>query len=131
MRTYDARLAQALQIDDGGREVVRQDIARIAELARTARENGLLALDDVCAELQPGLLRLGVRLVVDGTEPEMVEEALRIALHAGGYEGVELVRRLVIVDGVLGIQAGANPTLVSTILSAYLGIEAALEAASS
>jgi flagellar motor component MotA len=130
MRTYDPQLARTLRLEHSGKSVVRQDIARIAELARTARENGLLALEDLCAHLEPPLLRLGIRLVVDGTDPEAVEQALTIALHAGGYEGVELVRRLVIVDGVLGIQAGTNPTLLATILSAYLGIDAAEEAAS-
>jgi flagellar motor component MotA len=59
-----------------------------------------------------------------------VEHALWVALHAGAYEGGELVRRMVIYDGVLGIQAGTNPTLLATILSAYLGIDAAEEAAS-
>jgi flagellar motor component MotA len=131
MTTYNPELARNLRLEDSDKSVVRQDIARIAELARTGRENGLLALDDLCANLEPALLRLGVRLVVDGTDTESVEQALRIALHAGGHEGVELVRRLVIVDGVLGIQAGTNPTLLATILSAYLGVEAAEEAASS
>jgi flagellar motor component MotA len=130
MRSYDSDFARTLRLEENDKSIVRQDIAQIVELARVSRENGLFALDELCSDLAPPLLRLGVRLVVDGTDPETVEHALWIALHAGAYEGGELVRRMVIYDGVLGIQAGTNPTLLATILSAYLGIDAAEEAAS-
>lgn len=128
MTVYDAKLASVLELDAAGADVVAGDIRTIVGLARKARRDGLLALDEDAQTATPGLLRLGLRLVVDGADPDVVQRTCRIAIHADGFEGVELVRRLVLLDGVLGIQAGENPTQLAAQLSAYLGEEAALAA---
>lgn len=129
MTGYHIDLSSRLQTDDSGRDVLRQDIETVVGLATRARQDGLLALEDEIDGLKPVFLRLGVRLVVDGTDPDVITKTLEVALRAGGFEGTELVRRMLLLDGVLGIQAGANPTQLATMLSAYLGEEAADAAA--
>jgi flagellar motor component MotA len=69
---------------------------------------------------------LGILLVVEGNEASQVENCLLTALHAGEYRGVELVKRLIIVTGVMSIHEGENPSTLEILLSTYLGEEEAL-----
>lgn len=48
----------------------------MVSFAEKARREGLLALEDDLAELNDEFLRKGLQLVVDGTDPEVVEDIL-------------------------------------------------------
>ena len=48
----------------------------ISDLATVARREGLLALESYPLKLNNGLLKRGLQLVVDGTEPEMLKDLL-------------------------------------------------------
>jgi chemotaxis protein MotA len=50
-----------------------QLIETLVEKSEKARRDGLLALDDEAEELPDEFLKKGIRLVVDGTEPELVK----------------------------------------------------------
>ncbi len=54
-------------------------IKDIIELANVARKEGLLALDDKSADMDP-FLRKGIMLVVDGTDQELVRNVLEIEM---------------------------------------------------
>lgn len=49
-------------------------IAQILELADAARKNGMLALEGV--EINNEFLKLGVQYLVDGVEPELIEQTM-------------------------------------------------------
>lgn len=57
------------------------DIERMVKLARTARSEGLLALENQLDEMKDPFLQKGVQLVVDGTEPEVLREVMTIELE--------------------------------------------------
>lgn len=96
-------------------------IETLTGLAVKARMEGLLALDDDMTAAEPGFLKKGLRLMVDGTDPGIVREILTTLMYAGGYSGRELLTRMIITDGVLGIQSGLLPELVRERMYAYLG----------
>lgn len=50
--------------------------AEILELADVARKEGLLALEESSARIQDAFMGKGVRLIVDGAEPELVKGIL-------------------------------------------------------
>lgn len=128
MKAYDETFAMVLDLSSEDRETITKDIDSLVALAKKARSDGLLALDEEVEAATPAMLRLGLQLVVDGTDPEIVQRTCWIAMHAGGFDGAERVRRLVLLDGIMGIQAGHNPTQLRGMLSAYLGEEAAVAA---
>ncbi len=51
-------------------------IAKVLELANTARREGLLALEEAVGNIQDDFLKKGVGLIVDGTDPELVKSIL-------------------------------------------------------
>lgn len=51
-------------------------IDEIIQIAETARHEGLLSLEDKVPEMKNKLLRSGLELVIDGTDPEIVKQIL-------------------------------------------------------
>ncbi|MBT3346741.1 MAG: hypothetical protein HN404_27335 [Gemmatimonadetes bacterium] len=93
-------------------EIEVADLAGIyAELATVARRDGILALE---AYLPPGrqtrAFQEGVRLAVDGTQPELIESILRIRTETMVRN--RRTRLEMIVDGITSLQAGDNPWII-------------------
>ena len=57
-------------------------ITQLAQLADTARRSGMLALEERMAALDDRFLHLGVQLLVDGTDEEVIRETLEIEIAA-------------------------------------------------
>jgi chemotaxis protein MotA len=79
-------------------------ISTLVELADKARRQGLLSLEEEGKKLSDPYLRMGLQLVVDGTDPEVVRTLLEIDTermqerHASSY-------------GVLAAMGGYAPTM--------------------
>ena len=57
-------------------------ILTLLSFSEKARREGLLALEDDIEETPDSFLRLGIQLVVDGTEPEIVRNIMQAELQA-------------------------------------------------
>jgi len=57
------------------------EIERIVQLAKVARSEGLLALENVLDEVKDPFLQKGIQLLVDGTEPEVLQDVLTTELE--------------------------------------------------
>lgn len=51
-----------------------------SDLAKKARKEGLLSLEDDISGLEDGLLKKGLQMVVDGTEPDIIKEVLELEI---------------------------------------------------
>lgn len=60
-------------------------------------------------------------LIIDGTDPEHVKDILCISSVFSFKTGVELLKELIILEGVLSIQAGHNPRIIEEKLLSFLG----------
>lgn len=72
----DWQTAERIQCSTEERRQVVPLIETIMRLAEEARTEGLLALEDGIDTLQPPILALGVQLVVDGSDPDTINEIL-------------------------------------------------------
>ncbi len=54
----------------------QQLITQLVEFATNARRHGILSLDDAVNDLEDEFLSLGLRLAVDGAEPEVIDAVL-------------------------------------------------------
>jgi hypothetical protein len=54
-----------------------------------------------------------------------VREILEISIMAGGFRGRELLERCIILEGLMGIQAGLNPKSIRELLLSFLAEEVA------
>lgn len=86
-------------------------IRDIIELANVARKEGLLALDDKSADMDP-FLRKGIMLVVDGTDQELVRNVLETEIsciedrHKENIEVWELMASQFPAWGMIGTLVG-------------------------
>jgi chemotaxis protein MotA len=84
------------------------DLARIiiimVDLARIARKEGILALEVISQNLDNKFLKMGIRLVIDGTPSEMVREILETEI-------VSLQERHKVGESIFATMGGYAPTL--------------------
>jgi hypothetical protein len=98
-------------------------IYRLIDLAEMARREGVLAMEASMTDEPDPMLKIGIHLIVDGTAPEVVERILQNIIAAEAYKGYDKLKSLLIMSGVLMIQAGENPNLIVMSLASMLGIE--------
>ena len=99
-------------------------VSQLVELSNFTREQGVSALGRRAndPDIDP-LLSVAIKLIADGIDPMLVKGMLENILHTEQYEGYELLKGLIIVEGALSIQAGEIPGLFEIKLSTYLGLE--------
>jgi chemotaxis protein MotA len=90
----------------------RAEVDRLVGFAERARREGLLALDDEVERIDDPIVRKGMQLVVDGTDPELVREILeaeldaKAARHKAGAAPFEKAGGFAPTLGVLGTVMG-------------------------
>ena len=93
-------------IDDG------EAATTIVRLAERARREGVLAIEDDVAEVPDPFLRKGLQMVVDGTDPEFVNDVLRAEIdgmaerHRRGYSMFNVAGGFAPTLGILGTVMG-------------------------
>ena len=96
-------------------------VAEIVSMATKAKRNGLLSLVQDAEETSHFLLRKGLQLILEGVNPQMVEKSFQYYILSGKYHGKELLSRCIIMEGVLAIQNGVNPTIIKELLVSLFG----------
>jgi chemotaxis protein MotA len=86
--------------------------AQLVGFAEKARRDGLLALDNETSEIEDPFTRKGLQLVVDGTDPDMIEEVL-------GHEIDGMSARHHHHAGIFEKAGGFSPTMgiIGTVMS--------------
>jgi flagellar motor component MotA len=90
----------------------------LIDLSQQSRRDGLLALEehiDINLRNQFEILNLGLSLVIDGTDSEMISEILDNIINQYKYEETKIIGRFK-KRGILGIQEGTNPRALQIIL---------------
>lgn len=93
-------------------EIEIEDLAKVfAELGRVAKRDGILALEAFLPRYQGvGALHEGLRLVVDGTQPDLIGSIL--ATRTQTMARNRRIRLQMIIEGICGLQAGDNPWIL-------------------
>ena len=87
-------------------------IERIVGFAETARREGILALEQAVEEIDDSFMETGIRLAVDGTEPELIQSILETELsfveerHKAGIFLFEHMGALAPAFGMIGTLVG-------------------------
>jgi chemotaxis protein MotA len=91
---------------------LQRTITSLVNFAEKARREGLLALEDDAEEVADEFLRKGIRLVVDGTDPEIIKTVLYTELdqvtqrHETGIKIFEDWGKFAPAFGMIGTLAG-------------------------
>jgi chemotaxis protein MotA len=92
-----------------------QVIDKLVELAEAARKEGILALEQKCRECSHPLMKLGIQLAVDGTQPDAVQQILRTEIEAASSRHRENKKLLELI-GRCGPAFGMIATLLGLIM---------------
>ena len=94
------------------RYVAGDIIPTIIGFAERARREGLLALEDASSEIEDQFLKGGLQLVVDGTDPELVQDILETELsflerrHKDGHTMINKMAESAPAMGMMGTLIG-------------------------
>lgn len=120
----DWQTADRIQCSSEDRKQLVPLVDSVVRLAEHARANGLLSLENEVEHCEYPLLRLGLQLVVDGTDPSIVDHILTTRIVSSNRSGAPLLEQIISHDAALSIQAGDNPRLIAVKCFAYLGDDA-------
>ena len=110
-------------------------VKRVMDLSRTARTEGLLALEEAISDIsldseEEGLRQL-VLLMLDGTEPEIIQGIGMARYYSHLYQDYQALRYFLYLEGVLSIQAGENLWILEeklkTMLPPHMYVEYSLK----
>ncbi len=107
-------------------EACRRRARRILELLETSRSKGIFAAaDERKNPAFPFMLRLGLRLMNNGADPEEVLDILGTYIVAGNHSGAGLLTRVLVLEGVAAMQDRKSPSVLANEWSDYLGSQVA------
>lgn len=120
---FDTRLWEKASCSKKDKKRIVPVVGTLVRLAEKSRREGLLAVEDDISSMKSRFLRAGLRLVLNGYDPDIVSDILLTRIHAGGFSGRELLERMIMMEGALCIQQGYSPSVVKERLFAFLGEE--------
>lgn len=96
-------------------------VQQLRDLGEIAFKRGLLALEGELPHITDPFLKLGMQLIVDQTEPENVQDILDSDIYYNESNGRELMKKIIIREGLLRIQAGNNARNILICTKIFLG----------
>jgi len=101
------------------------DIRKIVAMSIIARREGILAIEGVMKNEDVVFLLKGLSLLVDGSDPVLLDEILSGYIVSSGHVGAKLLRLFVIKRGLLALQDGEHPRIIEEMLLSCIGEDAA------
>jgi hypothetical protein len=117
----DWEFGERIQCSEAEKKECMVLVAELCSMANKAKRNGLLSLVQEADETSHFLLRKGLQLVLEGVNPQMVEQTFQYYILSGKYHGKELLARCIIMEGILAIQNGVNPTIIQELMLSLFG----------
>jgi len=102
-------------------------VLQLKKLTEVASKQGLLALENELVYIKDPFLNLGVQLIIDRVEPENIKDILDSDIYYNESNGRELLKKIIIREGLLRIQAGDTPRDVLICTKIFLGKVASSE----
>jgi flagellar motor component MotA len=96
-------------------------VKELRDFGEIACKKGLLALEGELQQIKDPFLKLGIQLIVDKTEPENVQDILDSDIYYNESNGRELLKKIIIREGILRIQAGDNARNILICTKIFLG----------
>jgi len=117
----DLSLAAKASCSKEDQETLIPIVKQLKELSEVAFKSGLLALENELSSIKDPFLNLGMQLIIDRVEAENVTAILDSDIYYNKSNGRELLKKIIIREGLLRIQAGDTPRNVEICTKVFLG----------
>jgi len=94
----------------------------LLQFSEKARKEGILALEDELDNFTAGFFHMGMRLVVDGTDGDVIKHILSTMLERE-HDYYKKILMKTALEGILGIQIGNNPSRIAFQLVSLVNIK--------
>lgn len=95
-------------------------VLQLKKLSELVSKQGILALENELLHIKDRFLNLGVQLILDKVEPENIQDILDSDIYYNQSNGRELLKKIIIREGLLRIQAGDTPRNVLICTKVFL-----------
>ncbi len=117
----DLALAAKASCSQEDQESLIPLVLQLKKLSELVSKQGMLALENELAQIKDKFLNLGVQLIIDKVEPENIQDILDSDIYYNPSNGRELLKKIIIREGLLRIQAGDTPRNVLICTKIFLG----------
>ena len=109
---------------ENGEKILVEIVNKICELSVVVRNYGLLALEDGISDIDNiyngKYLKAMIELVIDGTDPVIIEEISTAKYFSADLSGYEALHYLTMMFGTISLQEGENPNIIEEKLLSML-----------
>ena len=117
----DLALAAKAACDQKDQESIVPVIRILTDLGDKAKKRGLLSLEEEHSSIEDRFFRIGLQLVLDQSEPQIVIDILDSDIYYNESNGRELLKKIIIREGLLRIQAGDTARNILLCTRIFLG----------
>jgi flagellar motor component MotA len=117
----DLSLAAKAACSKEDQESLIDIVKQLKELSEVVGKSGMLALENELSRVKDPFFNLGLQLIIDRVEPENVTAVLDSDIYYNESNGRELLKKIIIREGLLRIQAGDSPRNVEICTRVFLG----------
>lgn len=117
----DLALAAKASCSREDQESLVEIVLQLKNLSELVTKQGLLALENELSSIKDPFLNLGVQLIIDRVESENIKDILDSDIYYNESNGRELLKKVIIREGLLRMQAGDSPRNVLICTKIFLG----------
>ncbi len=96
-------------------------VLQLKKLSELVTKQGVLSLENELPQIKDSFLNLGIQLIIDKVEAENIKDILDSDIYYNQSNGRELLKKIIIREGLLRIQAGDTPRNVLICTKVFLG----------
>jgi flagellar motor component MotA len=96
-------------------------VMQVKKISELVTKQGVLALENELPQIKDSFLNLGIQLIIDKIEAENIKDILDSDIYYNPSNGRELLKKIIIREGLLRIQAGDSPRNVLICTKVFLG----------
>ena len=96
-------------------------VLQLKKLSELVTKQGVLALENELPQIKDSFLNLGIQLIIDKVEAQNIKDILDSDIYYNQSNGRELLKKIIIREGLLRIQAGDTPRNVLICTKVFLG----------
>jgi flagellar motor component MotA len=117
----DLALAAKASCSREDQESLVEIVLQLKKLSELVTKQGLLALENELSSIKDPFLNIGVQLIIDRVESENIKDILDSDIYYNESNGRELLKKVIIREGLLRMQAGDSPRNVLICTKIFLG----------
>lgn len=117
----DLALAAKAACSKEDQESLVATIRILKNLGEMAKKRGILSLEEEQLKISDPFLQVGLQLIVDKTDPEVVCNILDSDIYYNESNGRELLKKILVREGLLRIQKGENARNILLCTRVFLG----------